>query len=194
MSTWKNQRWGIRKNQQIDDLLDEEFIDYLEREFDGPTDFFEKALRREKKQSKSLSQKIEEKEEKLEGLYEELQELKDKQEEQEQEKKLRRKKDELRELQKEYKRVKRSGLTSREDAEEKVLSGYRNRVGYQDLSDEEIKEEIDFDRLVEKKLVDSEEISELAERISSLQSDIQELNGGERYDWWIMPEEEEVEA
>jgi len=181
----------------MDDLLDQEFIDHLEQEYDGFTDFVECKLREERNEMPDLEKKIEEKEEKLDQLYEELQGLKEKKERQENRELLEEKRQRLRDLQKEFKRLQRDGLVSRDEAEEKVLSKARSRVMYQDLSDEEIVSELgeeNFENQVERHLVDKEQLSDLRKEISSLQDEIESLNGG-REDFFIdLDDHEEVQA
>lgn len=186
-SPWEKPRIHIRFNQKMDDLLTDEFIEYLDREYDGPTGFLESALSKEKKQKTTLDERIEELDKKEDEVRSKKQRLIEKKRERQKQDKLDKKKRELRDLQKELQTISNDGLTTREDAEEQILNTYRNRAKYSDMSDSEIKDRIDFEHMVEKRMDDHERVQNLVDEVEELQDEIVELNGGDNLDWFVDP-------
>jgi len=187
-SPWEKPRIHVRFNQKMDDLLTDEFIEYLDREYDGPTVFLESALRKEKKQKTTLDERIEKLDQKEDEVRSKKQRLIEKKRERQKKDKLDKKKRELKELQKELQTISNEGLTTREDAEEEVLKSYRNRVKYSDMSDPEIKDDLHgFERMVEDRMDDQEHVRNLVDDIEELQDEICELNGGDDLDWFVDP-------
>lgn len=186
-SPWEKPRIHIRFNQKMDDLLTDEFIEYLDREYDGPTGFLESALSKEKKQKTTLDERIEELDKKEDEVRSKKQRLIEKKRERQKQDKLDKKKRELRDLQKELQTISNDGLTTREDAEEQILNTYRNRAKYSDMSDSEIKDRIDFEHMVEKRMDDHERVQNLVDEVEELQDEIVELNGGDDLDWFVDP-------
>jgi len=198
-SPWEKPRIHVRFNQKMDDLLTDEFIEYLDREYDGPTGFLESALRKEKKQKTTLDERIEKLDQKEEEVRSKKQRLIEKKRERQKQDKLDKKKRELRDLQKELQTISNEGLITREDAEEQILKSYRNRTRFSDMSDSEIKDELHgFEHMVEKRMDDQEHVRNLVDDIEELQDEIYELNGGDDLDWFVDPlqkvEVEEVET
>jgi DNA repair exonuclease SbcCD ATPase subunit len=191
-SPWNKERIGIRFNQKMQDLLTEEFVEYLDDQYDGPTDFLEEALRREKKEKPSLEERIERLDEKESEIKSKKQELLEKRRERQKENELEQKKRKLQDLQKELQRISRDGLTSREEARQQILEKYRGMERYSGLSDDEIIEKInevrDFEQLVDEKSVEEGRVQELVKEIEELQETVADLNGGE-YDWFIDPKQ-----
>lgn len=185
-SPWRKERIGIRFNKKMDQLLTEEFIEYLQEQYGGPTPFFEEALRREKKQKPSLDERIEELDQDISEKKEKKKALLRKKKQRKKKDELDKKKNKLRDLQAEVNRLSHEGLTTREEAEQKVLETYRNRSSYSDMTDEEIKQEIAFERQVNKKVTDNEQVKNLVEEVESLQEEIKELSD-QSYDWFINP-------
>lgn len=186
-SPWEKPRIHIRFNQKMDDLLTDEFIEYLDREYDGPTGFLESALSKEKKQKTTLDERIEELDQKEDEVRSKKQRLIEKKRERQKKDKLDKKKRELRDFQKELQTISNKGLTTREDAEQQVLKAYRNRAKYSNMSDSEIKDRIDFEHMVEKRMDDQEHVRNLVDDIEELQDEICELNGGDDLDWFVDP-------
>jgi DNA repair exonuclease SbcCD ATPase subunit len=187
-SPWEKPRIHVRFNQKMDDLLTDEFIEYLDREYDGPTVFLESALRKEKKQKTTLDERIEKLDQKEDEVRSKKQRLIEKKRERQKKDKLDKKKRELKDLQKELQTISNEGLTTREDAEEEVLKSYRNRVKYSDMSDPEIKDDLHgFERMVEDRMDDQEHVRNLVDDIEELQDEICELNGGDDLDWFVDP-------
>lgn len=186
-SPWEKPRIHIRFNQKMDDLLTDEFIEYLDREYDGPTGFLESALSKEKKQKTTLDERIEELDKKEDEVRSKKQRLIEKKRERQKQDKLDKKKRELRDLQKELQTISNDGLTTREDAEEQILNTYRNRAKYSDMSDSEIEDRIDFEHMVEKRMDDHERVQNLVDEVEELQDEIVELNGGDDLDWFVDP-------
>jgi len=172
-SPWEKPRIHVRFNQKMDDLLTDEFIEYLDREYDGPTVFLESALRKEKKQKTTLDERIEKLDQKEDEVRSKKQRLIEKKRERQKKDKLDKKKRELKDLQKELQTISNEGLTTREDAEEEVLKSYRNRVKYSDMSDPEIKDDLHgFERMVEDRMDDQEHVRNLVDDIEELQDEI----------------------
>ena len=187
-SPWEKPRIHVRFNQKMDDLLTDEFIEYLDREYDGPTGFLESALRKEKKQKTTLDERIEELDQKEDEVRSKKQRLIEKKRERQKQDKLDKKKRELRDLQKELQTISNEGLITREDAEEQILKSYRNRTRFSDMSDSEIKDELHgFEHIVEKRMDDQEHVRHLVDDIEELQDEICELNGGDDLDWFVDP-------
>lgn len=187
-SPWEKPRIHVRFNQKMDDLLTDEFIEYLDREYDGPTGFLESALRKEKKQKTTLDERIEKLDQKEEEVRSKKQRLIEKKRERQKQDKLDKKKRELRDLQKELQTISNEGLITREDAEEQILKSYRNRTRFSDMSDSEIKDELHgFEHMVEKRMDDQEHVRNLVDDIEELQDEICELNGGDDLDWFVDP-------
>jgi len=187
-SPWEKPRIHVRFNQKMDDLLTDEFIEYLDREYDGPTGFLESALSKEKKQKTTLDERIEELDQKEDEVRSKKQRLIEKKRERQKQDKLDKKKRDLRDLQKELQTISNDGLTTREDAEEEVLKSYRNRVKYSDMSDSEIKDDLHgFEHMVEDRMDDQEHVRNLVDDIEELQDEICELNGGDDLDWFVDP-------
>jgi len=187
-SPWEKPRIHVRFNQKMDDLLTDEFIEYLDREYDGPTGFLESALRKEKKQKTTLDERIEKLDQKEEEVRSKKQRLIEKKRERQKQDKLDKKKRELRDLQKELQTISNEGLITREDAEEQILKSYRNRTRFSDMSDSEIKDELHgFEHMVEKRMDDQEHVRNLVDDIEELQDEICELKGGDDLDWFVDP-------
>lgn len=187
-SPWNKDRIGIRFNQAMEDLLTDDFVEYLEAEYNGPTEFLETALRREKNQKPSLEERIEELDNQLQEKKQKKQRLIQKRRQRQKQDELERKKRKLQDLQKEVERISREGLTSRTEAEEQVLSKYRTRSRFEGMSDDEIQEEIEFERQVQNLMTDESRVQELVQEIQRLQDEVAELNGGPE-DWFIDPED-----
>ena len=187
-SPWEKPRIHVRFNQKMDDLLTDEFIEYLDREYDGPTGFLESALSKEKKQKTTLDERIEELDQKEDEVRSKKQRLIEKKRERQKQDKLDKKKRELRDLQKELQTISNEGLITREDAEEQILKSYRNRTRFSDMSDSEIKDELHgFEHMVEKRMDDQEHVRNLVDDIEELQDEICELKGGDDLDWFVDP-------
>lgn len=88
---------------------------------------------------------------------------------------LRNKRSKLEEITEKISEVEEEGIKQQDEIEEDILEKYRNRDRFEGYSDEEIKEEVGFDRMVEKKLDKQPNLQELEENKQRLKQEISEL-------------------
>jgi len=185
---WEGSAIRISLNKDARDLIEEK-RNHLEENYEGPSHFFRQKL--EEEEVLSVDEKIKQirtQKQELENKLSKYQQIKNERSKQQL---LNQKKQELKTLQESLKQVRMNELPTESDIRQEETEKRKER-GY-DVSDSKVQEAIE--RRVRKRLENQPDVKELRSRISQLQSEVAELNGG-REDWFmdLSQQETEVEA
>lgn len=161
--SWDGSRTEIRFNQRISELIEEK-RDHLERNYRGPTNFFEQKL--EEEDTLSLQEKIEREKRQIQERYRELKQLlreKSERDLEDKKEKLERKKEKLLEAQ-------NSDIKTVEEFREQKKDQYRE-MGY----DPEGEDSDMLERAVKSFKEDQPDVEQLQEEVEALEEEVQEL-------------------
>jgi len=194
-SPWDKNQVNMRFNSNQEEMLENDrFQEHLEKEYAGFTDFVETKMREEFNNLPTLEDEVESLEQELERKREELKDKKQKLKKQNRQHILQEKRKELRSVQEDIKYLENNDVKSESEIREEKERHFRENTDF-DVEMDETQELID--RAVQDALEDQpdldQDLDELKQRATELQSEISELNGGPE-DWFIQIEEAEVKA
>jgi len=175
---WEGSAIRISLNKDARDLIEEK-RNHLEENYEGPSHFFRQKL--EEEEVLSVDEKIKQirtQKQELESKLDKYQQIKNERSKQQL---LNQKKQELKKLQDRLKQVRSNNLRSESEIRQEETEKRKER-GY-DVSDSKVQEAIE--RRVRKRLENQPDVEELRSRISQLQSEVAELNGGGEEDWFM---------
>lgn len=182
MGDFDGSRWNIYLNQNAQDRRDK-IIEYLRKNYDGPSDFVKQKLHEE--DALTLDQKIKKFEQEIAEKEEKLKKFKQVKKEREQQDRLRDKKELLRDKQNRLREISKNKSKSedviREEVKQKLLNDKPASISKDEYL--EGKSEI-IDARVNHRMSSSLNIDELVEQVERLQEEIKELNGGSE-DWFM---------
>lgn len=178
--------WKIYLDKQTKQKV-KDLADYLENNFEGPSDYVQTKLQEE--DTLSDREKYEKFKQKRDEFEEKAQQMKQVIQDREKQDKLRDKKELLKQKQSKLEEVRDTGFKSREEIREEEFAKREN--SNHDFSEEEMKEAVD--RAVERKLDKRLDVDELVEEVQRLQNQISELQN-EDEEWFmdLQPVKQEV--
>lgn len=186
--SWNKGRVHIRFNENISELLKNQRLkQHLEKEYTGPTEFFEKALEREEAEITTLEEEIEELQQDLVDKERQLEEKKQQLEERQRKERIREKKQELVEKKNQLSRVKSEDSVP----EEKAFEQFKERLGHKFDSEAEMRESDSWQSVKENRCSNHNQVRKIKEEISRIQDRIRRMNDGDDLDCFIDVEKTE---
>jgi len=189
MGSFDGDTWKIYLSEEARERRDE-IIDHLRDNYEGPSHYLREKLREEN--ALDVEQQIERTESEMRELEEKLQRLQRIKEERDQQQTLRDKKELLKSKQEKLRELRSNQELSEEQVEEEIIEDLRGRSALPD-SEEKIRKTRAFSKLKEKRFGGSS-LDELVSDVERLQSEIEELNGGEELDCFLELSQDALEV